>query len=337
MKIKKLTKINNLKKKIELLKKNNKKIVLCHGVFDLTHVGHHRYFKAAKSYGDYLVVSLTVDKFVNKGYDRPFFNQFYRAESLSSLDFVDFIIFSHEASAVSVINQLKPDYYAKGKEYQNEENDISKKIILEKKAVKKNNGKTVFIDEQVFSSSKILNNSDLIFNKEQKKFLSELKKKYTYIDVLNYLKSLENTKTLIIGEIIIDKYIYVEALGKSGKEPYLAFNEISQETYLGGAAAIARQTYQFANNVRLISMIGEKKEFLNFLNTELGNKINKSLVLKSNSPTIIKKRFIDNISGHKIFGTYIFNDSPLIKSQEIKFKKLINSGNICPNAFSYSG
>ena len=42
-----------------------KKVVLCHGVFDLLHVGHINYFKSSKKYGDILVVSVTADKFVN--------------------------------------------------------------------------------------------------------------------------------------------------------------------------------------------------------------------------------------------------------------------------------
>ena len=76
----KLFKIENLKKQITKEKKKNKKIVLCHGVFDLIHIGHIKHFKEAKNNGDYLIVSVTSDKFVNKGSGRPIFNQNYRAE-----------------------------------------------------------------------------------------------------------------------------------------------------------------------------------------------------------------------------------------------------------------
>ena len=57
---------NSLKKVIENLKKNKKRIVLCHGVFDLLHIGHVEYFKEAKNAGDVLIVSVTNDKYVNK-------------------------------------------------------------------------------------------------------------------------------------------------------------------------------------------------------------------------------------------------------------------------------
>ena len=68
----KILDIQNLKKLKNRFK--GKKIVLCHGVFDLLHVGHISYFKSAKKLGSILVVSVTHDKFVNKGPGRPAFS-----------------------------------------------------------------------------------------------------------------------------------------------------------------------------------------------------------------------------------------------------------------------
>ena len=68
-----------------------KKIVLCHGVFDLLHLGHIRHFKEAKSLGDILVVTLTPDRYVNKGPLRPAFNEKLRLEAIAALDVIDFI------------------------------------------------------------------------------------------------------------------------------------------------------------------------------------------------------------------------------------------------------
>ena len=72
---KKIVSIENLKKIVSKLKAKRKKIVLCHGVFDLLHIGHIKHFKEAKKNGEFLVVSITADKFVNKGSGRPIFNQ----------------------------------------------------------------------------------------------------------------------------------------------------------------------------------------------------------------------------------------------------------------------
>ena len=62
----KIKTLNNLQKIIKSKKKLGKKIVHCHGVFDLLHVGHIKHFKEAKKLGDLVVVTLTSDKYVNK-------------------------------------------------------------------------------------------------------------------------------------------------------------------------------------------------------------------------------------------------------------------------------
>ena len=106
MKIK--SSIKELQKKSDFLKKKNKKIILVHGVFDLVHPGHLSYFKEAKTHGDILVVSITADKYVNKGINKPYFKQSYRLDFLSSLEIVDHVFCNNGSSAVNVIQNLKP-------------------------------------------------------------------------------------------------------------------------------------------------------------------------------------------------------------------------------------
>ena len=72
--MKKIVSTKNLAKTILKLKAKGKKVVLCHGVFDLLHIGHINHFKDAKNLGDVLVVTITQDKFVNKGPNRPIFS-----------------------------------------------------------------------------------------------------------------------------------------------------------------------------------------------------------------------------------------------------------------------
>ena len=323
--MKKIQPLKQIKKILTKLKSKNKKVVLCHGVFDLVHLGHIKYFNAAKKYGDLLIVSITVDKFVNKGMGRPYFNHFDRAEVLASLSCVDFVVFSENKSAVNIIKNIKPDYYAKGLEYKNIENDSTKKIIDELKAVKKNKGKIIYIDEKVFSSSNLINKETSIFNEDQKIFLNKLSKKYSFGQIKNYLEKLKNIESLVIGETIIDEYTYCQPLGKSGKEAYLAFKEIFSEIYLGGAGAISRQMSEFKAKVEMISMIGEKSEYLNFIKKNIPKNIICNFIKKKNSPTILKKRFIDDISSQKIFGSYIIDDQDLNKSQEKQLLKIIKT------------
>ena len=107
--IKKLKKLRN--------KFIKKKIVLCHGVFDLLHVGHISYFKSAKKYGNILIVSITNDKFVNKGPGRPAFSINNRLKFLQEIECIDFLYISNDYTAEKVIKNLRPNFYCKGNDY----------------------------------------------------------------------------------------------------------------------------------------------------------------------------------------------------------------------------
>ena len=303
---------------------NKKKIVLCHGVFDILHFGHLKYFEAAKKFGDLLIVSITKDNYVTKGFQRPFFSEKKRLEMISSLTIVDGVILSNSENSVKIINIIKPNYYAKGIEYKKTSNDLSRNIILEKKAVKKNKGEIIFVDEEVHSSSKLINVYGEVLDSAQEEFIKKIKKKYGIIKILNFLNSLKNQKSLVIGEAIIDKYISVSALGKSGKEPYLAFLKNNEKLYLGGSLAIARQIAEISKDVNLISYLGDKNNFKNFINDNLPKNLKKNFFFKKNSPTILKTRFIDVVTGKKIFGTYDMNDDNFLKKEYLKCYNLYN-------------
>ena len=132
----KIFNLSELEKIVLKKKKQGKKFVLCHGVFDILHVGHLNYLKSAKKVADFLIVTLTTDKYIKKGFGRPFFNQKQRAEMLSSLKIVDFVSYCNEPSAVKAIKTIKPNFYAKGIEYKDSKNDLTKKDYLEKRVLK---------------------------------------------------------------------------------------------------------------------------------------------------------------------------------------------------------
>ena len=112
-KIVSLSDLENISKKYKDL---GKSIVLCHGMFDLIHLGHIRYFQQAKKEGDVLIVTFTSDEFCRKGPDRPIFSEDLRAESLAALEIIDHVAMSPYPSAIEVINLVKPNVYGKGKE-----------------------------------------------------------------------------------------------------------------------------------------------------------------------------------------------------------------------------
>ncbi len=153
----KIKEIKVLSQVLSRLKKQGKKIIHCHGCFDLLHPGHIKYFQAAKKMGDILVVTVTQDVYVNKGPGRPVFGQDLRAECIAALQCVDYVAVNKWPTAQEIIRLLKPDLYVKGQEYQKFENDKTGNIKREYDAVKEIGGKMEFTHEIVFSSTKLLN------------------------------------------------------------------------------------------------------------------------------------------------------------------------------------
>ncbi|MCX5750080.1 MAG: adenylyltransferase/cytidyltransferase family protein, partial [Candidatus Saganbacteria bacterium] len=141
---KKIKTIRELKEIVAKLKKQGKKIVHCHGVFDLVHPGHIRHLASAKKEGDVLIVTVTEDKYVKKGPGRPIFNENLRAETLAAVENVDFVAINRYPTAVEAIKILKPDIYVKGQEYAKKEKDVTGKISEEEEAVKAVGGKIAF-------------------------------------------------------------------------------------------------------------------------------------------------------------------------------------------------
>src|SRR6202048_3222312 len=94
-----------------------KKVIMCHGVFDLVHPGHIRHLLYAKSKADLLVASLTADKHIHKAQYRPFVPQDLRALNLAALEMVDYVIIDDEATPIANLARIQPDFFAKGYEY----------------------------------------------------------------------------------------------------------------------------------------------------------------------------------------------------------------------------
>jgi len=213
MNYKKVINFSNIERILKKHKIKNQKIVHCHGVFDLLHIGHLKHFETAKKKGDILIVSITDDQYIDKGFNRPFFKNQQRLESLASIEDINYVVLNNTSTAVNIINKIKPDFYCKGPDYKNQKDDVTGQIKYEINAVKKSGGKIVITNDTTYSSSSILNNATSSFNSNQKTFLKKIKTEANLLKFSTQIKKLEKLKVLIIGETIIDKYIFCEALG----------------------------------------------------------------------------------------------------------------------------
>jgi rfaE bifunctional protein kinase chain/domain/rfaE bifunctional protein nucleotidyltransferase chain/domain len=315
----KIISLEGLTEKVKSAKTDGKKVVHCHGVFDLLHIGHIKHFEEAKSYGDILVVTATADKYVNKGPNRPVFAIELRLEALASLEAIDYVAENKGPTAVETIKILKPDIYCKGPDFKNNADDITGKIGEEKDAVKFVDGEIKYTTDITFSSSNLLNRFGDVYSKPQKSFIEQLKSKYSFDDMKKLIDDLKDAKVLVIGETIIDQYVFCEALGKSGKEPVLVLRDMGTEQYAGGAAAIARHLADFCSEITLLSILGEKGEHEDFIRSNIPENVETFFLYKTDSPTIVKKRFVDHINKSKVLGVYSLNEEVIKKDIEMQF------------------
>ena len=317
--------INSLAKEVIKLKKLKKNIVLCHGVFDLIHIGHIKYFRSAKKFGDILIVTITADKFINKGNDRPYFNEKTRLDLLSSIKEIDYVSIIYSETAEDSIKSIKPNYYVKGNDYKNLKDDLSKNIYKEKKLVEKFNGKIVFTNDEMFSSSNLLTRYFLNYTKEQIDYINKIKKNYKIQDIVDFFNQMSNKKIAIIGEAIIDSYVSNEVLGKAGKDPILVLKKKNTKKYLGGVLAISKHLASFCKKIDIYSCLGEKSEEKIFIKNNLDKNISLKHINKKNSKTINKTRYLDDDEKNKIIGIYDLDDRPLSITEEKKYLNLIKN------------
>jgi rfaE bifunctional protein kinase chain/domain/rfaE bifunctional protein nucleotidyltransferase chain/domain len=320
-----LDKVKTLQEAATMLaeaKQKGRKVVLCHGVFDLLHIGHLRHLTAARAFGDFLVITVTPDRFVNKGPGRPAFTDALRAEALASLECVDLVAVNEWATSVEAIKLLQPNFYVKGSDYRDAASDVTGGIVAEREAVESVGGELVFTEDITFSSSNLLNRHFSSFSKEITAYLASFATRHPIDEVLGYLAKARDLKVLVIGEAIIDEYEYCETMGKSGKEPILAVRHLRTERFAGGTLAVANHLSSLCDQVHLLTFLGRKNSHEDFIVEKLDPKVTKTFIYLEDESTIVKRRFVEYYPFQKMFEVYVITDK---ESHETGSKKLCST------------
>ncbi len=318
----KVIKLEALPEMLKPLKGAGNRIVHCHGVFDVLHLGHVKHFRAAKKHGEVLVVTITADEFVKKGPHQPVFTAEHRAEAIAALEIVDYVAINKWATAMKTIELIRPDCYVKGKEYREHWDDITGGITFEKAAVDDVGGTIVYTDEETFSSSKIINKHLSVLSDEAKSFLNSFTSRHTEQSIFELLARPSAFRVAVIGETIIDEYQYGRSIGKSGKEAIIALKHVETELFAGGAVAIANHVASFVGEVTLYTAFGANDEYSDFLHRKVLPNVKIERILKKESPTIVKRRFLEAQPMVKLFEMYEINDDPLDRDQIQEFMAL---------------
>ncbi|MFZ5354276.1 MAG: PfkB family carbohydrate kinase [Bacillota bacterium] len=300
----------------EKLREDGLKVIHCHGVFDLLHPGHIEHLEEAKKLGDILVVSITSAPYVRKGPGRPYFNDELRLKTLAALEYVDYVMLSEAVTVMEVLEYIKPDLYVKGKEYENYENDVTQNIGPEVDAVRKYGGDVYFTDGVNFSSTKLINNHFSSLPPGVKEYAMELSSKYSFDEIRKIVDSFQDIKVLVIGDIIIDEYVFCNVQGLMSKDRAFSAKYIEEEQYLGGSLAVARHLAQFSNNVTVMSIVGNEPHIHSRILHELSKIMLLDLHVDESFRTAIKRRYIER---HGIRNEYekIFSVNYLMNEDEL--------------------
>lgn len=131
----------DIKELIDKIHFEGKTVAATNGCFDILHVGHVRYLEKTKSFADYSMVLLNSDKSVRsiKGPTRPINCEADRAEILSALKSVDYVVLFDEDSPAKLLDEIKPDVYTKGADY-------NMATLPEADIMKKNGTRVEFIE-----------------------------------------------------------------------------------------------------------------------------------------------------------------------------------------------
>ena len=306
----KIRQMNELASVLKDVRASGKTVAHCHGVFDPLHIGHVRHFEQARKLADVLVVTVTPDRFVNKGPHRPIFTEELRAESIAALESVDFVAVNQWPMAVEAIQLLQPDIYVKGSEFRAGLDRLGA-IGPEQEAIESVGGRMAFTDDITFSASNLVNRHFGVFPKEVSEYLAGFAQRHATADVVGYLEKAAPLRVLVIGEAIIDDYVYCEAIGKSSKEPTLVVKHLSNERFGGGAVAVANHIAGFCDRTALCTFLGEIATEEEFIRERLKPGVEPRFLYRKDSPTIVKRRYVENYFFQKLFEVYEINDALL--------------------------
>lgn len=295
-----------------------KKVILCHGVFDVVHPGHMRHLAYAKTKADILIASVTADRHIKKGIYRPHIPEVLRALNLAAFEMVDYVLIDDHEKPLAILSELKPDFFAKGFEYTStglppatqEETDI----------VEGYGGQMIFTPgDVVYSSSKFINLSLPQVQIEKLLLLMRLND-ITFDKLRDTVKKLSDYHVHVVGDTIIDAYTRTTFIGGQTKTPTFSVLYQGQDNYIGGAGIVAQHLRAAGAKVTFSTVLGDDhlKDFTIKGLQDSGVTINP--IIDKTRPTTQKNAII--AGGYRLLKIDTLDNRPI--SDEI-LQELINS------------
>jgi cytidyltransferase-like protein len=273
------------------------KIVLCHGAFDLVHIGHLIHFDEARAAGDVLVVTITGDAHITKKRSVTF-SEDHRARQVAALEIVDYVAVIQEPTALSAIAALHPDVYIKGPEYADLMLDKSRSIYHEMQVLETYGGRIQFTSGETFSSTKLshfllaspeASQANPLLRNERVMFRDVASFGFKLDQLKEFLARAATLRVGVIGETIVDEWVDVTLTNLSTQSRCVAGLETGRVKQIGGAGIVALHLANFVKEVHCIT---------NGLTAALPSNVS---VTNLAAGVLVETRFVDRDTGHPVF------------------------------------
>ena len=324
-----------LKTKEELIKiignfPRAEKVIICHGVFDVVHPGHVRHLAYAKTKADKLVITITADRHIKKGIYRPHIPEGLRALNLAAFEMVDYVIIDEEATPLSILETIKPDYFAKGFEYTS--SGLPQATQEEANVVEEYGGKMIFTPgDVVYSSSNFLN---LALPKVQIEKLLHLMEynNITFNILRETLSNFSNFHVHVVGDTIVDTYTRTNFIGGQTKTPTFSVLYQGHEDYIGGAGIVSQHLKAAGAKVTFSTVLGEDRLKDLVIDGLKESGVDVKAIIDSTRPTIQKNAIISG--GYRLLKIDTLDNRPISNDIIDKLVKEISNSKADSVVFS---
>lgn len=232
-----------------------KKVIMCHGTFDVVHPGHVRHLLYAKTKADLVIASLTADEHIKKGNMRPYVPQALRAMNLAALAMVDYVVVDSDPTPLKNLYLIQPDYFAKGYEYTT--GAVHPKTQEEIDVLDSYGGEIIFTPgDIVYSSSALIELAPPSIAVEKLMTLMSAEG-VTFKDLRDTLAKFKGLRVHVVGDTIVDSYTYCSMIGGMTKTPTMSVRFEKKVDYVGGAGVVAKHLRAAGADVKFSTVLGD--------------------------------------------------------------------------------
>lgn len=233
----------------------DKKVIMCHGTFDVVHPGHVRHLLYAKRHADILVASLTADAHIAKANFRPYVPQDLRAINLAALEIVDYVIVDTDPTPLKNLKAIEPDYFAKGYEYS--DGAVHPKTEQEIEVLDSYGGEVIFTPgDIIYSSSSLIEASPPNLGVEKLLMLMSVEG-INFQDLRATLAAMSELRVHVVGDTIVDSFTRCSMIGGMTKTPTMSVRYEEKDDYVGGAGVVAKHLRAAGADVVFSTVLGD--------------------------------------------------------------------------------